>query len=73
MKTTDPLQLFMAAFSAAAERKPIPAPPQVRTRNRELTDADKERIRKAILKNQRKEQKRNEQRERSKRGQTEAL
>jgi len=63
----NPVQPFLAAFNAALTQKPItvPSPPKCE----KLTDLDRERIQKAIQKNQRKEQKRNEQRQRSAAGQ----
>lgn len=60
------IPLFLAAFNAALGRSPIPGPDLEPRKPKELTDLDRERIRKSIEKQTRKEQKRNEQRERSK-------
>ena len=59
------IPLFLAVFAAALGGSPIPEP----RKPKELTDLDRERIRKSIEKQTRKEQKRNEQRERSAAGQ----
>ena len=60
------IPLFLAAFNAALGGSPIPGEPPPR---KELTDHDRERIQKAIQKNQRKEQEKHEQRQRSAAGQ----
>lgn len=60
------IPLFLAAFSAALGRSPIRGHDPEPRKPKELTPLDRERIRKSIEKQTRKEQKRNEQRQRSK-------
>lgn len=64
----EPIPFFLAAFNAALGGSPIPGEPEPPPR-KELTDLDKDRIRKALEKRTRKEQKKHEQRERSAAGQ----